>query len=482
MIGCEEHFVNIFMKMTVQKANWNELKTDVLVRSTTDKRIGEVIVEPAPMGGRAKFLVTIGLGNESMTRENIREATGTALAQAKSLRASSVAIELLGLGDELSTADCAQAAAEAVHYAMYAYDRFKKPAEGAVKIEHVIFVVENGRDVLLAQKGFDRAENIMHGVTLGRNLVNTPAEHMHPDELVATARSIARRSKGAIKVRVLDREQCEKRGMGAYLAVAKGSAFPPQFIHLEYTPKTKARKTLAVVGKGITFDSGGLSLKPADGMMTMKCDMGGAATVLGLFSVLADLTPRVHIHGIIAACENMPSGTAMRPGDIVTAMNGKTIEILNTDAEGRLTLADALSYAVELKSNAIVDLATLTGACVVALGEEITGAMGTDDTLMDAILASAERSGEKMWEMPLPARYRSLIESDVADLRNIATSRYGGSLTAGLFLREFVDNTPWIHLDIAGPAFAEKPLASYIGKGGTGHGVRTLVELLEHLK
>ena len=214
-------------------------------------------------------------------------------------------------------------------------------------------------------------------------------------------------------------------------------------------------------------------------MMTMNCDMARAAAVLGFFSALAQLRPRVEVHGIVAATENMPSGKAIRPGDVVKASNGKTIEILNTDAEGRLTLADALTYAKKLEPTALVDLATLTGACVVALGEEITGLMSNNDNLAGSILGAAHRAGEKMWRMPLEKRYRSLVESDIADLRNIATTRYGGSLTAGLFLEEFVDGLPWAHLDIAGPAFAEKPMASYIGKGGTGHGVRTLVELVE---
>lgn len=419
----------------------------------------------------ARFLWTLHVGRGE-GREGVREAVGNALALAGSVGASTVAFFMDGgaQGD-------IQAAVEAVLFKSYRYAVYKEGPKRAVS--SVTFLLQDARARRAAVKGIARGEAIMRGVTLARDLVNAPPKDVHPEELAQTAKRIAAQSKGRVKVKVLEREECEKRGMGAYLAVAQGSAFPPKFIHLTYTPPKKTKKKLAIVGKGITFDSGGLSLKPADAMMTMKCDMGGAAAVLGMFATLAALAPRVEVHGIIAAAENMPSGNAMRPGDIVRASNGKTIEILNTDAEGRLTLADALHYANALAPQAIVDLATLTGACVVALGEEITGVMSNDDDVAVALLAAAERAGEKMWEMPLEKRYRSLVESDVADLRNIATSRYGGSLTAGLFLQEFVGKTPWAHLDIAGPAFAERPMSSYIGKGGTGHGVRTLIEFVE---
>jgi leucyl aminopeptidase len=302
---------------------------------------------------------------------------------------------------------------------------------------------------------------------------------MTPVHLAEAATQVALASNGLVKVKILDRAECAKLKMGAFLAVAQGADHEPKFIHLTYTSPRPTKKVLAVVGKGVTFDSGGLSIKPADAMMTMKCDMAGAAAVIGFFATLARLKPRVNIHGVIAATENMVSGKAIRPGDIVHAANGKSIEILNTDAEGRLTLADAMTYVLKEKPDAMIDLATLTGACLVALGEEITGLMTNDKVLGKQVLDAALKAGEKMWELPLEPRYRDLINSDIADLRNIATSRYGGSLTAGLFLQEFVENTPWVHLDIAGPAYAERPMSSYLGKGGTGHGVRTLVEFVE---
>jgi len=216
-------------------------------------------------------------------------------------------------------------------------------------------------------------------------------------------------------------------------------------------------------------------------MMTMKCDMAGAAAVLGLFSVIEDLAPDVEVHGIFAACENMPSGKAIRPGDILTLMNGKTLEILNTDAEGRVTLADALTYAVKQDPTVIIDLATLTGACMVALGEEITGLMSNHPALAEKVKRAASEAGELVWELPLEKRYKKEIESEIADYKNIPGTRYGGALTAGLLLEEFVEGKPWAHLDIAGPSFAEKPMNAYTKKGGTGHGVRTLIEYLRGL-
>jgi leucyl aminopeptidase len=235
-----------------------------------------------------------------------------------------------------------------------------------------------------------------------------------------------------------------------------------------------------LVGKGITFDSGGLSLKPADYMEAMKIDMAGAAAVLGIFSVLPSLALGTEVHGVIAACENMPSGTAYRPGDILTAKNGKTIEVLNTDAEGRITLADALSYAVEQKPDAVVDLATLTGACLIALGDTYAGLWSTDAGLRRKLLAAAGAVGEGLVSLPLPEEYKPMIESKVADVRNTATSKWGGAITAALFLREFVGSVPWAHLDIAGPAYAEHEWLPYNGVGATGYGVRTLISFLEH--
>lgn len=317
------------------------------------------------------------------------------------------------------------------------------------------------------------------GISLARDLVNTPGEDMKPEHLVKCAKEIAKNSKGRIKLKVLNREQCKKLGMGAFLAVAQGSTSEPYFIHLTYKPKKKAKNKIALIGKGVTFDSGGLSLKPAEYMTTMKCDMAGSATVLGVFKTLANLDLDKEIHGIVAATENMPSGDAIRPGDVVKASNGKTIEILNTDAEGRLTLADALVYAQKLKVDKIIDLATLTGACVVALGEEIAALYSNNDELQEEIVESAKNTKEEIWPMPMFGNYDKLIDSPIADVKNIASSRYGGSITAALFLKRFVDEKQkWAHIDIAGPAFAEKRMNSYTEYGASGFAVATLLDLL----
>lgn len=468
------------MNISLVAGKLEEQVDDVLIRFGEGKA-SEVLIEPAPVGSNAKYLLTIGLGEEAkIDLEVIREATGVALAQSRNLKISSISMALPSL-EEFLADELTQAMHEALLLATYTYSEFKKLSDAKLKLTN-INIITSRQQFSAAKKGFDRAATLISGVSLARDLVNQPPNNLHPEALVDVAKKIAKASSGQITIKILDEAACAKLGMGSYLAVGAGSEFPSKFIHLTYTPKAKSKQSFAIVGKGITFDSGGLSLKPADSMMTMKCDMGGAAAVLGLFTTLAELQPKVVIHGIIAAAENMPSGKAMRPGDIVTAMNGKTIEILNTDAEGRLTLADALSYAVTLEPTAIVDLATLTGACVVALGEEIAGLMSTDEDLAVDLLAAADRAGEKLWEMPLPSRYKALIESDVADLRNIATSRYGGSLTAGLFLQEFVGTTPWAHLDIAGPAFAERPMSSYLAKGGTGYAVRTLAAWLSKLR
>ncbi len=438
--------------------------------------VGQTLVVATPVGSKAEEVLLVGLGEDK--KENlssvVREATGVAVTTAKRRGATRVAFQM---NAKEFKPQFAEAIVMAVHLANYAFASFKKAA--SKPLETFTIVTDDGRAVVGMRKVVERAEIIAKGVTLARNLVNMPAHLMTPTDLAIAAQELAEQSGKLIKVKVLDREQCSKLGMNAYLAVAQGADHEPKFIHLTYTSPRPSRKTIAVIGKGVTFDSGGLSLKPADAMMTMKMDMAGAAAVLGFFEVLSKLKPRVNVHGIIAATENMPSGKAMRPGDVVTASNGKSIEILNTDAEGRLTLADAMTYALKQNPDVMIDLATLTGACIVALGEEITGLMTNDRALGRQILEAAQQAGEKMWELPLEPRYRDLILSDIADYRNIPTSRYGGALTAGLFLQEFADKKPWAHLDIAGPAFAERAVSSYLSRGATGHGVRTLVEFVE---
>jgi leucyl aminopeptidase len=427
-------------------------------------------------GGRipAKRVLVVGLGpKRELTGESVRRAAATAVRRARDLGARIVATALLGEG--LPARTRAQAVAEGAILGTYSFDRYKR--EKSNRVVEELRVVEAERRTLRAiSEGLRRGEVFAGATCFARELVNEPANRVNPPYLAETATEIARAEK--LKLTVYDRADCQKLGMGAFLGVAQGSQSPPKFIHLAYAPRRRARKKIAIVGKGITFDSGGLDLKTADGMRTMKDDMSGAAAVLGIMRSLPKLDLPLEVHGVVAAAENMPSGTAIRPGDILRAMNGKTIEIGNTDAEGRLTLADALSYAVrEIKPDEIIDLATLTSACVIALGLQCSGVMWSSKPLADRILRAAEAAGERMWPLPLIDEYKEGLKSDVADLCNISSARGGGALTAGLFLREFVDSTPWVHIDIAGPAYTEKDLP--LGpKGGTGVGVRTILSYL----
>jgi leucyl aminopeptidase len=325
------------------------------------------------------------------------------------------------------------------------------------------------------QAALDRGARVAEAVALARDLVNEPAGGLTPSRLAQLATEVAERE--GLSITVLDEVAIENEGLGALRGVSLGSDEPPRLIELVYEPPGRARGTVALVGKGITFDSGGLSLKTADGMMTMKTDMAGGAAVLATMSALPTLGVKTKVIGFIPTTENMPGGRAIKPGDVLKARNGKTIEVLNTDAEGRLILADGLSLAVEAKPDAIIDLATLTGAQVVALGRRIAGLMSTNDSLLEQVEEAADRAGEPVWELPLPDIYRKDIDSDVADIKNIGRPGQAGTLIAGLFLREFVADVPWVHMDIAGPARSDED-DTYLRKGATGFGVRTLLELL----
>jgi leucyl aminopeptidase len=420
-----------------------------------------------------RHVVVAGLGPRAeTTAEVLRRAAAAAARRARDLGARTVAAEVLG--DRLPARQRAQAVVEGALLGLYAFERYKK--EKAERVVEELSVVEadarRGRDVA---EGVGRGEAFARATWLARDLINTPAKDLSPTALARAATDLAKARK--LRVRVYDRAECGRMGMGAFLGVAAGSEEPPKFIHLTYTPPGRRKKRVALIGKGITFDSGGLDLKTSEGMLRMKYDMSGAAAVLGIMDALPKLRPPVEVHGLIAATENMPSGSAIRPGDVLRAMNGTTIEIGNTDAEGRLTLADALCYAAEkVKPDEVVDMATLTGACVIALGPLCAGLMANDRALARRLLDAAEAAGEHVWELPLLEEYRENLKSDVADLNNVGP-RGGGAITAGLFLKEFAGAMPWAHLDIAGPAFTEKDLA-LASKGATGSAVRTLLTYL----
>lgn len=428
----------------------------------------------------AKRVLVVGLGKkEEIDLEAIRQASAASMNMAKSLGVKSVVSMLHGVGIAgLKPLDCAQALTEGVRLADYTFATYRSTKKEKKVVSRFDVVTHDGQELRQALKGIELGELMARGTTFARDLVNMPAQDMYPETLVQAARNIAK-GNASVRTKVYDRAALSAMGAGGILGVAQGSDHPPYMVHLVYKPKKATKKRVALVGKAVTFDSGGLSLKPADSMMTMKCDMAGSAAVLGAFSVLAELAPAVEVHGIFGAVENMPSGKAIRPGDVLTAMNKKTIEVLNTDAEGRLTLADTLTFAVKQKPQAIIDLATLTGACMVALGEEITGIMSNNTALVERLVEASTSAGEKMWRLPLEKNYRKLLKSEIADMQNIG-SRWGGALTAGLFLEEFVNKTPWAHLDIAGPAFAEREIDPYTRKGATGHGVRTLLNYVKN--
>lgn len=458
--------------------------------STTIDRIGflgewgraEVFVAPHGMG--VPFVAVVGVGNvrsEKAKRfEGLRRAVAAAIVDGRRHL-------LRNVGIIMPDASAVGAVCEAALFADYwftEHSALQKREQKARSLNSVTLFVERSTLMPRARALALQAQQVMQGVTLTREMVNQPASHMSPAVLVHYARTIAKISP-TISLTILDRDKAQQKKFTAFLAVARGSKQEPYVIHLTYTPHKRPKKKLVLIGKGITFDSGGLSLKPAQAMEDMKIDMAGAATVLGLFSILPALNLDIEIHGIIATCENMPSGDAYRPGDVISAMNGKTIEVLNTDAEGRVTLADMLSYATTLAPDAMIDVATLTGACVVALGDTHAGLFGNTKELNKKIIAAAQIAGEGLVEMPLPEEYRPTVQSIVADVRNTATMKMGGAITAALFLQEFVgpSNTSgqtiaWAHLDIAGPAYAEQPLIPYWQVGATGYGVRTLVNFI----
>jgi leucyl aminopeptidase len=425
-------------------------------------------------GFGASRVVLAGLGSRrDGGAEVMRRAAAAGLRRARDLGARTVALEVLG--DRLSPRERAHAVVEGAILGTYVFDRYKREKNEKV-VETLRVVAADGRQAREVTEGARRGEIFARATWLARDLINAPANDVHPAHVAEVAKQVAR--EGKLKVKILEREDCAKLGMGAFLGVAQGSPDqPPKFIHLTYTPSGRASKKVAVIGKGITFDSGGLDLKSAEGMSRMKNDMSGAAAVLGIMQALPKLGAKVEVHGFIAATENMPSGTAFRPGDILRAMNGTTIEIGNTDAEGRLTLADALCYAAKfVEPQEMIDMATLTGACVVALGPLCSGLMASDQRLADRLLAAARAAGERVWQLPLIEEYREQFKSDVADLNNTG-GRHGGAITAGLFLKEFAGSIPWAHLDIAGPAFIDKdsPLGP---KGATGVAVRTILTYL----
>ncbi len=427
----------------------------------------------------AKRVIVVGLGEaEKFDLEKVRQAAAVAAKHARQLGVKSLTTIVHGGGiGGLEIDAAAQAVVEGTVLALYRFTEHKEPdPEERPQIEALTLLEADDGKVPQVEAGARAGEIIGQAACLARDLANQPANVATPTMLADTARRIA--EEHGLQCQVLDEEEARALGMGSFLSVARGSQEPPRFIILEHNADRDDLATIVLAGKGITFDSGGISIKPGDKMHYMKFDMSGGAAVLGTMQAVAALDLPLHVVGLIPATENLPSGTATKPGDIVRAMSGKTIEIVNTDAEGRLILADALTFAERYKPAGVIDLATLTGACVVALGHHASGLMGNDENFIERIKAAGEASGERVWQLPLWEPYQEQIKSDVADMKNVG-GRPGGSITAAALLSKFAESYPWAHLDIAGTAWTEegKP---YTPKGGTGVGVRLLVELLRN--
>ncbi|MEM8777357.1 MAG: leucyl aminopeptidase [Cyanobacteria bacterium P01_G01_bin.49] len=421
------------------------------------------------VGGNSPIrkIILVGLGKaDELTLNSVRLGAAATARLGKKEKVKTLGIKFPVVENDSATTTAA--VTEGIILSLHQDNRFKsEPEDKPLKLE-TIDILNVGEQT----EAINRAQTVCSGVILARELVAAPANSITPITFAETAEKLA--TDYGLEIEILEKDQCESLGMGAFLGVAKASDIPPKFIHLTYKPTGTSQRKVAIVGKSLTFDSGGLNLKVSgSGIETMKMDMGGGAATLGAAKAIAQLKPDVEVHFVCAATENMISGHAMRPGDILKASNGKTIEVNNTDAEGRLTLADALVFAEKLEVDAIIDLATLTGACIVALGDNISGLWSTDDNLAGEIKAAAETAGEKFWQMPMEEKYFEGLKSPIADMKNTGP-RAGGSITAALFLKQFIKETPWAHLDVAGPVWADKE-NGLNNAGATGFPVRTLV-------
>lgn len=425
----------------------------------------------------AERILLIGLGKEKKASlDRLRQAAGTAASFLQGRRIDSFAIDLPSLPLRgIEPAAAAQAVIEGTLLGTYRFDRYRTENRGelAPEITSLLLMVEKQGQLKPAEGGVARAAAICRGVVLARNLVNEPGNVKSPEFLAEQARQVA--AEGGLQCTVLEKADLEREGMGALLGVAQGSIREPRLIVLEYHGDNGSRPVV-LVGKGVVFDAGGISLKPAEKMDEMKMDMAGGAAVLGTLLAISLLKLPINLVGIIPAVENLPSGSAIRPGDILTSLSGRTIEILNTDAEGRLILADALTYAKRFDPRLVIDLATLTGACIIALGHYATAVLGNHDGLIRQLVRAGERTGERLWQLPLWEDYASQLKSDIADVKNVG-GRPAGTITAAAFLQKFAAEFTWAHLDIAGTAWEDKG-RPYLPKGATGFGVRLLVDYL----
>ena len=434
---------------------------------------GRTLVHRGTANGDAGTIVLVGLGNE-------REATSDSWRRGGGLAASTARAEAVGnvaafvIDDE---SENAVAFAEGFSLTLYRFDRYRRPDPERRREPRRLLLHGPSLSLRGLRRELEALAVTVDAVFAVRDLVNEPPSEKSAAVLARRAVALCRGS--GIRVEVLALSEIRRLKLNGLLAVNRGSSEPPRFLRLRYRPRTRPRSRVALVGKGVTFDSGGLSLKPAKSMETMKIDMAGGAAVIGTMAVIGRLKLPVAVNGYVPITDNLPSGSAQKPGDVIRYRNGKCVEVLNTDAEGRLILADALLLACEERNDVVIDLATLTGACMVALGQQVGGILGNDNRLVEELVSHGRAAGEPLWPLPLFKDYRDELKSSVADLKNIGGG-YGGTITAALFLNEFVDGVAWAHLDIAGPAFTERDLP-YCPRGGTGFGIRTLVRYLRSL-
>ena len=459
---------------SVDKKLKNQL-TALLKEEQFKGKVGESRVFHTQNGITAPRVIVTGAGDPAKWNEELfRRASASAALAARNAACGKIAYAVPG-EPKISADRMAGAIAEGSLLSTYRFLKFKTKEEEIQPQKRIEQITILTSSTPAAKEAVERAKIYADATAFARDLVNEPANHLNPQVLSQIAREVAEQNN--LEFRVLEAPELMKLGAGAILGVGGGSKVPPRLIQLTYRSGKKKAKKTALVGKGITFDSGGLSLKPSKNMEAMKCDMAGAAAVLCAMRSISKLDVDRDVTGILCAAENMPSGSAIRPGDVLRAMNGKTIEIINTDAEGRLVLADGLSWAVREGASEIVDLATLTGACVIGLGPYVAGAMGNNQDLVNRIIDAGNTTGEPFWQLPIPDEYDFMVKSDIADIKNLAQNSEAGAIQGALFLREFIGDAAWVHLDIAGPAWNDKDFF-YIPKNGTGFGVRTLLEFL----
>ncbi|NMO96076.1 leucyl aminopeptidase [Paenibacillus lemnae] len=495
------------MRWTLQtKEQWNESSSDAhvllvgkkdiqdggvsaaldpVIRNLMDKGLftaapGKSYILPLQTADSLTTYILMGRTDGPMSSEELRLIAAQAAKAAIKIGAQSLSMDIPSTMQQFTLEQdvrvCAQALCEGFVLGAYRAKEYKRDGADKKQLQEVIYIVDSS----VHESGFNAAWEEGAGwgqatgdaVILARDLVNLPGNRLTPDALASAASALAERH--GMETEILDEHMMEQKGMGGVLAVGKGSVNPPRMIVIKYQGTDHWEDVIGLVGKGITFDTGGVSLKRAPGMEEMICDMGGSAAVLGVMEALGQLRPKVNVVMVVPSAENMPDGRAFKPGDIVTTMSGRTIEVLNTDAEGRVVLADGMSYAKELGANRIIDVATLTGAVGVALGDVATGAVTNDDVFMQELISSSRRAGEKVWPLPSYPEYWEMLKSDVADVKN-STGRMAGAITGGLFIGTFADGLPWIHLDIAGTAYMSKE-RGVNPKGGTGVMVRTITE------